>query len=117
MDEHRGSVRVAELLDMDRLTVRNRYHSCAAIHRRRSYARCPGPTTSRVARTSADIPGFQPSSGGGQDVCPGGVFVIGGVGLQAAVQDADKAIGELAERGLMTDLAGSELLVVGLCPR
>jgi len=50
-------------------------------------------------------------------VCRGGVFVIGGVGLQAAVQDADKAIGELPERGLMTDLAGSELLVVGLCPR
>ncbi len=65
---------------------------------------------------SADIPGFQTSSGGGRDVCPGGVFVIGGVGLQAAVQDADEAIGELVERGLMTDLAGAELLVVGLAP-
>jgi len=33
---------------------------------------------------------------GGAVVCPGGVFVVDGVGFQAAVEDADEAVGELA---------------------
>src|SRR4029077_11663348 len=53
------------------------------------------------------------SSGVGHDVCPGGVFVVGGVGLQASVQDADEAVGELTECGFMADLAVAELVVVG----
>jgi hypothetical protein len=36
------------------------------------------------------------------------------VGLEAAVQDADEAVGELAQCGLVADLSGAELLVVGL---
>ena len=50
-------------------------------------------------------------------VCPGGVFVVGGVGLQAAVEDADEAVGELAEGGLVADLAVAELVVVGVGSR
>ncbi|MCW2761362.1 MAG: hypothetical protein JWR85_1563 [Marmoricola sp.] len=49
-----------------------------------------------TARIAADIPGFSESSSGGGVVCPCGVFVVGGVGFQAAVQDADEAVGELA---------------------
>ena len=50
-----------------------------------------------------------------EDVGPGGVLVVVGVGLEAAVEDADEAVGELAEGGLVADVAGSELLVVGAC--
>jgi hypothetical protein len=46
-------------------------------------------------------------------MCPGGLFVVGGVGLQAAVQDPDEPVRELAERGLVIDLAVAELVVVG----
>ncbi len=34
-------------------------------------------------------------------------------GLKAAVQDADQAVAELAECGVVTDAAGAELVVVG----
>jgi hypothetical protein len=53
------------------------------------------------------------SSGAGDVVAPGGVFVVEGAGLQAAVQDADETVGDLAQGGLVADLAGSESLVVG----
>ena len=53
------------------------------------------------------------SSGGVEVVCPGGGFVVAGAGLQAAVQDADEAVGELAQRGLVADISGSERVVVG----
>jgi hypothetical protein len=49
-----------------------------------------------TALSAADIPGSVVSSGAVVDVCPGGVFVVEGVGLQAAVQDADPAVGELS---------------------
>jgi hypothetical protein len=39
------------------------------------------------------------SSGGGVAVGPGGVLVVEGSGFEAAVQDADVAVGELPERG------------------
>jgi hypothetical protein len=42
------------------------------------------------------------------------VFVVGAVGLQAAVEDPDEAVRDLAKGGLMADVAGAELLVVGL---
>jgi hypothetical protein len=41
------------------------------------------------------------------------VLVVGGVGLEAAVQDAAEAVGELAEGGVVADVAGPELLVLG----
>jgi hypothetical protein len=42
------------------------------------------------------------------------VFVVAGSRFEAAVQNADEAVGELAEGGLVADVAGAELLVVGL---
>jgi hypothetical protein len=53
------------------------------------------------------------SSGGVEVVYPGGGFVVEGAGLEAAVQDADEAIAELAEGGVVADLAVSERLLVG----
>ena len=47
-------------------------------------------------------------------VCPGCVFVVAGSRFEAAVEDADEAVGELAEGGLVADVAAAELLVVGL---
>lgn len=45
---------------------------------------------------------------------PGGVFAVRGVGIQAAVEDAAEAVRDLAQRGLMADVAGAQLPVVGL---
>lgn len=42
---------------------------------------------------SADIPGFVLSSRCGAVVCPGTVFVVDGSGFEAAVEDADEAVG------------------------
>jgi hypothetical protein len=50
------------------------------------------------------------SSGAGEVVAPRGVFVVGGVGLQAA--DANEAVRDLPEGGLVAGAAGAELLVV-----
>src|SRR6266568_3710087 len=44
---------------------------------------------------------------------PGGVLVVGGAGLQAAVQDAGLAVGDAAQRVGVVDLACFELVVVG----
>jgi hypothetical protein len=44
---------------------------------------------------ATDIPGFSMSSGGAVPVRPGRFLVVAGSGLQAAVQDADEAVGEL----------------------
>ena len=52
--------------------------------------------TPAIPTNATDIPGFSKSSSGRGVVCPGGVFVVEGVGLQAAVQDADEAVRELA---------------------
>ncbi len=62
---------------------------------------------------AADIPGFSLSRGRAILVCPGDGFVVGGAGLQAAVQDADEAVAELAQRGLVSDLPVSHRVVVG----
>jgi hypothetical protein len=40
-------------------------------------------------------------------VCPCGVFVVGGVGGEAAVQDADEAVAELAEGGVVAGASGA----------
>jgi hypothetical protein len=49
---------------------------------------------------------------GGCEVGPGGVFVVAGVGFQAAMQDADEPVGQLSQGCLVTDVPGPQLLVV-----
>ena len=49
-------------------------------------------------------------------VCPSGVLVVAGAGFQAAVQDADQPVGELAQRGVVGLAPGAELVVVGTGP-
>ena len=62
---------------------------------------------------AADIPGSVVSSSGAQVVLPGGVLVVEGAVSEAAVEDADPAVGELAQGSLVTDSSGAECLVVG----
>jgi hypothetical protein len=40
-------------------------------------------------------------------MAPGGVLVVAGAGFQAAVQDADQAVAELAQRGVVSFAAGA----------
>src|SRR3954467_10529220 len=47
----------------------------------------------------SDIPWCGASSGGGVELGPGGVLVVAGLALEAAVQDADEPVGQLAEGG------------------
>jgi len=44
---------------------------------------------------------------------PCGCFVVAGAGFEAAVQDADEPVGQLAQRGVVFGAAGFELVVVG----
>src|ERR1035441_9330142 len=44
---------------------------------------------------------------------PGGFLVVESAGFEAAVQDADEPVGELAEGGVVVGAAGSLLVVVG----
>src|SRR5215469_14502124 len=67
----------------------------------------------RLTRNAADIACSGTSSRGLLVVAPGGLLVVGGAGFEAAVQDADEAVGELAEGGLMTDAASAQCVVVG----
>jgi hypothetical protein len=46
-------------------------------------------------------------------VCPSGGFVVAGVRLQAAAEDADEAVAELTQGGLVADAAGAHRGVVG----
>ena len=64
----------------------------------------------RGAQTSH---GFGVSSRVGVELGPGGVLAIGGAGLQAAVEDADEAVAELSQCGVMAGAAGAESVVVG----
>ena len=41
------------------------------------------------------------------------MVVVLGAGLEAAVQDADQPVRELAQSGVVTDLPGFERVVVG----
>ena len=54
------------------------------------------------------------SSSGCRVVTPAGVR-RSGLGLEAAVEDADEAVGDLAECGLVADVPVAELLVMGPC--
>ena len=47
---------------------------------------------------------------------PGDRLVAQGPGFEAAVPDADEAVGELAQRGVVLYSAGADLVVVGACP-
>jgi len=58
------------------------------------------------ALNSADIPGSLKSSRGCSEVGPGGVFVVSGVGFQAAVQDADEPVGQLSQGCLVANVPG-----------
>ena len=56
------------------------------------------------------------SSGGSVrdgSVCPGGVFVVGGLVFEAAVEDAYESVGE-GSQCLVVDVAGCSFLVVEL---
>ncbi|MCP2317933.1 putative transposase of IS4/5 family (DUF4096) [Nocardia amikacinitolerans] len=66
-------------------------------------------------RAKKDIPGARRSSGSGVLVSQGPrhSLVVDGSGLEAAVEDADEAVGELAQRGLVFETAGSMFVVVG----
>jgi hypothetical protein len=44
-------------------------------------------------------------SRGEVEMAPGGGFVVGGAGFEAAVEDADEAVAELAESGLVAGAA------------
>ena len=44
-------------------------------------------------------------------VCPGGVFVVGGLVFEAAVEDADESVGE-SPQCLVVKVAGCSFLVV-----
>jgi hypothetical protein len=46
-------------------------------------------------------------------VVPGGGLVIAEAGFQAAVRDADQAVGGLVEGGTVAETAGALLVVVG----
>jgi hypothetical protein len=46
---------------------------------------------------------------------PGGRLVIEGAGFEASVENADKAVGELAQGGVVACAAGALLVVVGPC--
>src|SRR5712691_502349 len=46
-------------------------------------------------------------------VRPGGRLVVAGAGFEASVEDADEAVGELAQSGVVADAAGALLVVVG----
>ena len=48
-------------------------------------------------------------------VLPGDGLVVGGVGFQAAVEDANESVGELSQCCLVADPAFAKLLVIGLC--
>ena len=47
----------------------------------------------------------------GGSVCPGGVFVVGGLVFEAAVEDAYESVGEGSEC-LVVEVAGCSFLVV-----
>ncbi len=69
--------------------------------------------TFRDDRLAADISCFSMSRGSGLKMGPRCRFVVGGLVLEAAVEDADEAVAQLAEGGLVADVAGSEAVVVG----
>jgi hypothetical protein len=69
-------------------------------------------------RVYNDIPGVWMSSGEAAlwcfvPVCPGGCLVVAGTGLEAAVEDADEAVGEAAEGVVVLVAVGALQLQAG----
>src|SRR4051794_40698170 len=62
----------------------------------------------RPARPRQTSHGLWVSSRGGGVVGPGGGLVVGGSGFEAAVEDADEAVAELAQRGVVAGAAGAQ---------
>ena len=60
-----------------------------------------------------DIPCRFVSSGGGDLMVPGRVFVVFRAGFEAAVQNADEPVRELPQRGVVAYLPCAERVVVG----
>jgi hypothetical protein len=46
-------------------------------------------------------------------VLPGSVLVVEGAGLEAAVEDADEPVGELAQGGVVADVPAAQRVVIG----
>ena len=71
----------------------------------------------RLRTGLSDIPCVELSSSGllilFVVVSPGGVLVVVRAGFKAAVEDADKAVGELAQRGVVAGASPAEFVVVG----
>ena len=77
-------------------------------------ARAPVGVATSVTRCSrSDIPWFGVSSRRGVEFRPGGVLVVEGSVLEAAVEDADEPVGQLSEGGVVGDAAGADAVVVG----
>ena len=72
-----------------------------------------GPDIGTVERIAADIPGFDLSSCSCVVVGPGDGFLVAGVVFEAAVEDAEETVGELAQRGLVADVSSAQRCVVG----
>ena len=75
---------------------------------RRTATRCSRPNSTAAAKTS-QVRKLSSCCWGA--VCPGGVFVVEGCVAQAAVQDADEAVGQGAQ-GLVVGVAGGAVLVI-----
>jgi len=65
---------------------------------------------------AADIPAFKLSSVDRDVVGPGLCLVVEAAGLEAAVEDSDEAVAELAERGVVADVSASHRAVVAAAP-
>ena len=89
---------------MPRMYVR-RGSACRAQRPPHRQMRAPSAAceTSHGVRTSSNV---------GVEGGPRGVFVVGRVGLEAAVEDADESVGELAQGGVVVLASVAELVVV-----
>src|SRR6202035_5869204 len=74
----------------------------------------PGLSDPGRCRSPSDIPRSSESSGLLGAVSPGDVFVVGAVGCEAAVEDADEAVAEGSEGLVVAVAVGAVLGVEGL---
>ncbi len=97
-------------LDVGRQGTLNQSRIVAAGAGKQPTQSSPIATPDR-ALSAADIPCFWMSRAGVK-MGPGGGLVVGAAGLEAAVEDADKAVAELAQGGLVAGAAFAQGLVV-----
>ena len=81
------------------------------LQRRRAGA--PGRERRRPLTAGQTSHGVGASSRGGVELGPGGVLPVEGSALEAAVQDADEPVGQLAKGGVVAGAASSDRVVVG----